>query len=75
MDTFLKVMFTLLSLIGALLIGISVYFWVAPVNQIDVKDVLIQINIISLSVGFLYIAFVLFLWKIYKPGSIQRKKF
>ncbi|MCD6403177.1 MAG: hypothetical protein J7K98_02520 [Candidatus Aenigmarchaeota archaeon] len=69
MNTFLKVMFFLLSLMGFLLIGISIYFFVTPANP---KDIIFQINTLALSIGLLYLTFVVFLWEIYKDKTHKK---
>lgn len=63
MDKFLKVMLTMLICIGLFLVGFSVYFWFTPKTY---EDLLFQINVLTLSMGILYLAFTAFIFRISK---------
>lgn len=61
-DKFLKVMLVSLSFIGFILIGFSLYFWFVPT---DFHDIIFRINLLTLSMGILYLSFIFFVWNIY----------
>ena len=62
---FLNVMFTILALIGIILIGLSVWFSFS-MGTSDIGDISFRINLLTFLTGLLYLLFIYIISKIMK---------
>ena len=62
---FLNVMFTILALIGIILIGLSVWFSFS-MGTSDISDISFRINLLTFLTGILYLLFIYIIAKIVK---------